>query len=221
MKNTRLYLNVPFKEKDEAKALGARWNPERKEWYITYKKNYHLFRKWFYNSYTNLIIYNYLYIAIANRECFKCKKQTPVISLAADNIVDIPYYDENEDEDEELIYNEVYFICDIDVLPTKLSMYLKDRWNYYYGYSRFTNSYYYGNHCSHCNVLQGDFHLHAEPTSPFCISEYKEETIRDLNNITFLKLKLDNDLELCCSLSWSVSKYLIEGHSTIKDLYIE
>ena len=28
------YLNVPFREKDEAKALGARWDPERRSWYV-------------------------------------------------------------------------------------------------------------------------------------------------------------------------------------------
>lgn len=43
MKSTRLYLDVPYKEKDEAKSLGARWDPEKKKWYTTYKKNYHLF----------------------------------------------------------------------------------------------------------------------------------------------------------------------------------
>ena len=27
-------LKVPYAEKDEAKALGARWNPTRKSWYV-------------------------------------------------------------------------------------------------------------------------------------------------------------------------------------------
>lgn len=30
----RTDLNVPFAEKDEAKALGARWDPARKSWYV-------------------------------------------------------------------------------------------------------------------------------------------------------------------------------------------
>jgi hypothetical protein len=29
-----IYLNVPFEEKDEAKAKGARWNRETKKWFI-------------------------------------------------------------------------------------------------------------------------------------------------------------------------------------------
>ena len=32
--NKRIYLNVPFSKKDEAKSKGARWNPELKCWYI-------------------------------------------------------------------------------------------------------------------------------------------------------------------------------------------
>lgn len=27
-------LNVPYAEKDEAKQLGARWDPKRKKWYV-------------------------------------------------------------------------------------------------------------------------------------------------------------------------------------------
>jgi len=30
----RVYLTVPFAEKDEAKRHGARWDPERKRWWI-------------------------------------------------------------------------------------------------------------------------------------------------------------------------------------------
>jgi hypothetical protein len=29
----KLYLNVPFMEKDVAKNLGARWDPQKKLWY--------------------------------------------------------------------------------------------------------------------------------------------------------------------------------------------
>ena len=38
-----LLINVPYSEKDEAKALGAKWNPDEKSWmapgntYVDYK----------------------------------------------------------------------------------------------------------------------------------------------------------------------------------------
>jgi len=28
------FLNVPYAEKDQARELGARWNPSRKRWYV-------------------------------------------------------------------------------------------------------------------------------------------------------------------------------------------
>jgi len=32
--NTKLYLNVPFARKEEAKRLGAMWDAENKKWYM-------------------------------------------------------------------------------------------------------------------------------------------------------------------------------------------
>ena len=33
-----IYLNVRYEERDRAKALGCRWNPARKQWYIQFSK---------------------------------------------------------------------------------------------------------------------------------------------------------------------------------------
>ena len=43
---TRLYLTVPFAQKDEAKALGARWDPARKRWYVPEGIDKSLFQRW-------------------------------------------------------------------------------------------------------------------------------------------------------------------------------
>lgn len=43
--NTIHFLQVPYAEKDEAKALGARWNAERKQWYY-YGEEDGRFEKW-------------------------------------------------------------------------------------------------------------------------------------------------------------------------------
>jgi hypothetical protein len=39
-------LNVPFKEKDEVKSHGARWNPGGKHWYIPEGVEADPFEKW-------------------------------------------------------------------------------------------------------------------------------------------------------------------------------
>jgi antirestriction protein ArdC/phage/plasmid primase-like uncharacterized protein len=42
----RTYLNVPFREKDEAKALGARWDRGEQSWYVPQGVDPQLFAKW-------------------------------------------------------------------------------------------------------------------------------------------------------------------------------
>ncbi|WP_432724063.1 DUF5710 domain-containing protein [Jeongeupia wiesaeckerbachi] len=40
------YLAVPFAEKDAAKALGARWDPARKKWYVPQGTELAPFAQW-------------------------------------------------------------------------------------------------------------------------------------------------------------------------------
>ena len=41
-----IYLNVPFPEKDDAKALGAQWDKEERKWYITEDQDRSAFARW-------------------------------------------------------------------------------------------------------------------------------------------------------------------------------
>lgn len=42
----RTDLRVPFAEKDEAKRLGARWDPAKKLWYVQNATNLAAFERW-------------------------------------------------------------------------------------------------------------------------------------------------------------------------------
>lgn len=42
----RMDLKVPFAEKDEAKKLGARWDPARKTWYVVNQTDLAPFARW-------------------------------------------------------------------------------------------------------------------------------------------------------------------------------
>lgn len=46
MPGSRTYLNVPFAQKDEAKALGARWDAANKKWFVPAGRDMTLFAKW-------------------------------------------------------------------------------------------------------------------------------------------------------------------------------
>jgi hypothetical protein len=40
------FLNVPYAEKDQARELGARWNPTRKRWYVPNGVALESFERW-------------------------------------------------------------------------------------------------------------------------------------------------------------------------------
>ncbi len=42
----RVDLNVPYSEKDEAKRLGAFWDPVKRTWYVSAKENLRPFLRW-------------------------------------------------------------------------------------------------------------------------------------------------------------------------------
>lgn len=46
MAESKTYLNVPYSQKDAAKALGARWDPSKKKWYIPAKRDITPFAQW-------------------------------------------------------------------------------------------------------------------------------------------------------------------------------
>ncbi len=46
MAESKTYLIVPYAQKDAAKALGARWDPAQKKWYVPSNKDISLFAQW-------------------------------------------------------------------------------------------------------------------------------------------------------------------------------
>lgn len=204
-----LLLNVPYAEKDEAKSMGARWNPELKKWYVADKKDYHKFTKWYKDKNANLIVMDHLYIVVGKQNCFKCKKQTNVVSFASDLYFSI------DDEYFELFDEDINFISDVEGIPEPLLDYLNDNFKFYNGYSKFAQASYLGNHCNHCGVLQGDFYLHHEPDSPFFIDS--AEKVKELR---ILRVKLPFDLQISGSFSLCSGNYLIKKHGQFEEFDI-
>ena len=46
MADSKTYLNVPFAQKDEAKAVGAKWDAAHKKWFVPADKDIALFARW-------------------------------------------------------------------------------------------------------------------------------------------------------------------------------
>lgn len=85
-----LILKVPYEEKDEAKVLGAKWNPQLKKWYVEKRKDYHKFIKWILGDKEQVyILCDYFYIVEGLHTCFKCRNLTQVIGYGVKKYFDV------------------------------------------------------------------------------------------------------------------------------------
>lgn len=199
-----LLLNVPYEEKDEAKRLGARWNPDLKKWYVPKREDYPKFHKWILSQ-GYIVACDAIYVIEGRQKCFKCGKDTRVIGFGLENF----YEFDGSESDEEIEFhywsNVIRIAGPIDPIPVPVLKYLQGIYNYKNRYSKTTGESHISNCCENCDVLQGDFYLFSEVDSPFWIDS--EEKIR---NLKIYRIPLRNDLILSADVGFrNLILYLI------------
>ncbi len=209
-----LLLNVPYSEKDEAKALGARWDPERKRWYVKNKQDYPKFAKWI-NEQGSIVACDAIYILEGRQICFKCGKETRVIGFGLENFYDFegsPY----EDDISATYWSDVIRIAGpIFPIPDPILKYLQEKYNYKERYSSTTGESHINNCCDNCDVLQGDFYLFNEVDSPFFI-----DSIEKVENLKIYKIPLSRDIVIDANVSYSTSDEMIKEYGKYREINI-
>ncbi len=205
-----LIIEVPFAEKDEAKSLGAKWNPELKKWYVEERQNYYKFEKWILgNKEKTHILCDYFYIVEGTHICFKCNKPTTVIGFGVQKFFEV--YDSNEYGKKDNFYfvdDDIHIASHIEPLPKDFLDILKEKYNYYESYSKTANESYLVNHCSNCKVIQGDFFLFQEVDTPFFI-----DSIEKAKQLKLYKIPLKNDLIVNLDIGWGSNDYIIDEYA--------
>ena len=69
----RTELDVPFSHKEEAKALGAKWDRTKKIWYVPSGVNPEPFAEWLPGVDRSDPSAPYIYLVLGKRECWKCR----------------------------------------------------------------------------------------------------------------------------------------------------
>lgn len=204
-----LYLNISYNEKDEAKALGARWDAEKKSWYISNKSDYKKFVKWIDGDY---IICDVLYILVAVRECFKCRRQTEVVGFGVEK-----FFEFDGDEWSYANNGEISVLSAFSPMSPKLLAYLQSKFNYKMRYSKTTQTSSISNCCKHCDMLQGDFFLFCEPDGPFFIDSKQK-----VENLQIYRIKLNCDF-VVDDLPYRIGSedWMIKQYGKIIDLDLE
>lgn len=221
-----LILNVPFNEKDEAKKLGARWNPDIKKWYIHKREDYYKFAKWIL-PYGNIIVCDSIYIIEGEQKCFKCTKNTRVIGFGLEKYIYMEM-DDSIDEDgneceecvmhlsEEYNDNNISIVGTIYPIPQFILEYVQNNYNYKMRYSKTTKESHMNNCCEHCDVLQGDFFLFEEVDSPFYL-----DSIEKVKKLKIFKIPLKTDIIIQSNIVYDSESWMLKEYGNIIPLKIK
>lgn len=211
-----LLLNVPYGDKDEAKSLGAKWNPELKKWYVQNKDNYPKFAKWILTQ-GYIVACDAIYVLEGKHKCFKCGKETKVIGFALENFYEFegePY----DDEDVEYTYDcgVIRIAGPIDPIPAPILNYLQSIYNYKERYSNTTGESHINNCCDNCDVLQGDYFLFREVNSPFFI-----DSVEKVRNLKIYKINLKHDIIIKANVCYGSEDEMIKQYGNYQVLDID
>ena len=166
---SRIDLNVPFGEKDEAKRLGARWDGDRKVWYVPAEVNPSAFGRWLSGVSDINVRASIYFIAQSESHCWKCRERTRVYGLILpEGHETLEANDEDDDRDVWYRHDEPTIAHYVTELRPAVSTRIKAMTQHYrVDFSKTTCTSYWMNHCQACGMKQGDFELFCEPDGAF------------------------------------------------------
>jgi len=163
-------LNVPYAEKDEAKSLGAKWDWEKKVWYVPEGADPQPFARWLPTILDDefSIRADRYYIGQTTKSCWKCQNQTNIFGFLLDGDHDLLMDYECPDSDELVLswehIDEPATIAYIGHLPDSIQKRISALTTHFYpDTSKMAGSQYWMNHCERCEAKLGDFYIHSDP----------------------------------------------------------
>ena len=199
----RIHLTVPFADKDEAKRLGARWDPQERVWFVPDGIASARFSQWM-PAWD--VRSNRYWVVSGETYCWKCDQPTEVYALAVPPGHETLSDDDGDGDDEEWVRQDaLQFLMYVSDMDNGVLAELQQRcpgWTR--DYSKTTESHYWMNHCQHCRMKQGDFPLHSEPGGAFFPTDEAE-----LKRLTFHRVH--RPLHACAGTSMSTFLLDYEG----------
>ena len=177
-----LLLNVPFAEKENAAAKGARWDNIAQTWYLPEDQYDRLMEidQWIPEKNPSIILPSEVSIVHASRPCWKCRHNNPVIALAGSY-----FYEKDMSERDEAVWLAQDFFTlfqQVTAISDNLQIFLKDYYPHFSA-AHTAGGQYWLNHCESCNSIQGDWHLFDEAGSVFNPTEKAAAELLLIRNI--------------------------------------
>lgn len=164
------FLDVPWDRKDIVKAMGAKWDPAAKRWYVPDGVDPAPFHRWAINEAPTMMSQASQFAIHADRfallngevACWKCKQTTPVSAFFLDG-----YSEPDEESNERVVSSEQTVVHGVVGLNPEVSELIKQEAPWMRpGFSKTRDHAYLAPHCQHCDALQGAWFL-SEPGAPF------------------------------------------------------
>lgn len=223
-----LYLNIPYSEKEEAKALGAKWSPGIKKWYIDVRpEKYVDFSKWILKDTDDAIIATeYIFVVEGRQKCWKCGQLTKVIGLGIDEFIHI--YDDIDGVQYEIVEDYIEpgeelhlaWVNKESDMPPKLLRYLKENYSVKTGYSKTLGGQCFANHCDCCGSLQGNWFLFNEPGSPLSSCIDGSELVERMDKLKVMGIPIEDDLQLSWNIGFCTNDYAYFKYGHYKELVL-
>ncbi|WP_313157570.1 hypothetical protein [Sphingobacterium multivorum] len=129
------------------------------------------------------IINNSFFFIQNSTTCYKCKANTPVISLGVES------YDIQKEKIESK--GDLFFFSKLTSMDETLRNLLITKFSYFKPFfSKTADQEYWANHCVFCNAVQGDWFLHSEPGEAFFPLEES-----DWKNYLFINYRNEQTVE--------------------------
>ena len=219
----RLFLNVPYSDKDEVKSLDAKWDPIIKKWYVEYPQDKYIkFSKWILKDSDEAIIaHEYLHIIEGHHQCWKCKKQTKIVGLGigeftriynTDNGTKYDYFESMIDSGEEI---HLAWVDNQNFIPPKILKYLKLNYSL-----KNTSLNSFANCCVHCNAIQGNWFLFDEPSSPLSSCSSDSILKQRMKKLTIYSIPIEDDLQVDWNIQLCSNDFAYLKYGTNKELIL-
>jgi hypothetical protein len=165
---SRIDLRVPFTEKEEARRLGARWDPRQKVWYVPAGVDVAALQKWLPAPLEPNIRAPRYFLATATRDCWRCAAATRVAAIVLPAGHEVFYAEDDPADDFWQLTEEPTVLSYIKDLTDSVAARLhRQAPRYSVDFSQTTQSFYWMNHCEHCAAKLGDFDTHDTPGAGF------------------------------------------------------
>ena len=153
----RVDLRVPLAEKEEAKRLGARWDPSEKLWYVPDGVYAAPLRKWVPVPEEPNVRASSYFLATTTRGCWRCEAATQVFGFALPSGHEVLYVADDPADDCWEVAEEptvLSYVTDVaDPIVARLRRATPD---YRLDFSQTTRGFYWMNHCEQCGAKLGD-----------------------------------------------------------------